>query len=53
MTLNSVKHQNFNLLHKMLSQNFYSCQSVPLGIACDGMELSLHHGGAHVFGQQR
>lgn len=24
----------------MLSQNFYSYQLVPLGIACEGMELS-------------
>lgn len=53
MIANSLNHQNISLLHKMLSQNFYSCESLPLGIPCDGAELSLHHWGARAVGQQR
>lgn len=53
MIVNILKHQNINLQHKNLGQNFYSCELVPLRIACDGTELSLHHLLAHIFGQQR
>lgn len=53
MTVNILKHQNINLQHKNLGQNFYSCELVPLGIASDGTELSFHHWLAHNFGQQR
>lgn len=50
MIVNSLKHQNITLLHKMLSQNFYSCESVPLGNACDGKELvSLGNGDDFCF----
>lgn len=53
MIINCLKYCNINFLHKTLMKNFYSSPSASLGIACDGMETSLHHGGAHVFGQQR